>query len=243
MKQTLVPIAVFLAGLFVVLKTAGPFPFSITSTVTQKNDVFSVNGEGKVSVTPDIAYTSLGVEAQGPTVKQVQNSLNTSINGVIDALSKIGIKKEDMKTTQYSISPMYDYANGRQKLTGFQAHSSVRVTIKNLDLVNTVIDTATANGATNVGSITFDVEDKEKAFNSARDLAVKDAKKKADDAARIAGFSLGRIINYSESEGSQPRPIMLEGAKMAGSADAVATNIETGTSDIAMTVTISYELR
>lgn len=243
MKQTLVPIAVFLAGLFVVLKTAGPFPFSITSTVTQKNDVFSVNGEGKVSVAPDIAYTNLGVEAQGPTVKQVQNSLNTSSNAVIEALTKIGIKKEDIKTTQYTISPMYDYTNSRQKLSGFQAHSSVRVTIKNLDLVNAVIDTATANGATNVGSITFDVEDKEKAFNSARDLAVKDAKKKATDAARIAGFSLGRIINYSESEGSQPRPIMLEGAKMAGSADAVATNIETGTSDIAMTVTISYELR
>ncbi len=243
MKQTLVPIAVFLAGLFVVLKTAGPFPFSVTSTVTQKNDVFSVNGEGKVSVAPDIAYTSLGVEAQGPTVKQVQNSLNISINSVIDALSKIGIKKEDIKTTQYSISPMYDYTNGRQKLTGFQAHSSVRITIKNLDLVNSVIDTATANGATNVGSITFDVEDKEKALNDARDLAVKDAKKKATDAARIAGFSLGRVINYYESEGSQPRPIMYAAEKMAGSADAVTTNIEQGTSDITLSVTLSYELR
>lgn len=243
MKQTLIPIAVFLAGLFVVLKTAGPFPFSVTSTVTQKNDVFSVNGEGKVSVAPDIAYTSLGVEAQGPTVKQVQSYLNTSINSVVDALSKIGIKKEDIKTTQYSISPMYDYANGRQKLTGFQAHSSVRVTIKNLDLVNAVIDTATANGATNVGRITFDVEDKEKALNDARDLAVKDAKKKATDAARIAGFSLGRVINYYESEGSQPRPMMYAAEKMAGSADAVATNIEQGTSDITITVTLSYELR
>ena len=37
---------------------------------------------------------------------------------------------------------------------------------------------------------------------------IADAKKKAEQAAKTAGFKLGRIVNYQESQGGGDRPLM-----------------------------------
>lgn len=71
--------------------------------------------------------------------------------------------------------------------------------MRNLDNINNVIDTATANGANQISGVSFDVDDKTKAQDEARQKAVNEAKKKAAEASKIAGFKLGRIINYSEN--------------------------------------------
>ena len=69
MKHIAGAIIVFFLALFAYTKLAGPIPFNITSVTTTKTDTFSVTGEGKVSVPPDIAVISAGVQAQGSTVK------------------------------------------------------------------------------------------------------------------------------------------------------------------------------
>jgi uncharacterized protein YggE len=77
-------------------------------------------------------------------------------------------------------------------------------------------------------------------------VAVAQAKKKAADAAKAGGFTLGRVIDYSENEGGQPRPVpMLAKADMAAGSTAVTapTQIEPGSSEITIDVSLSYEIR
>lgn len=241
MKHIVSAIIVFFITLFAYTKFAGPIPFSVTSVTTTKTDTFSVTGEGKVSVPPDIAVISAGVQAQGTTVKITQDQLNKNINAVSAAVKAAGVDSKDVQTSGYNINPTYDYRAGGQKITGYQASSNLTIKVRAVDNANAVIDAATAAGANQIGSITFDVDDKTKAQNEARQKAVTDAKSKAENAAKIAGFTLGRIINYSEDFGNQPRP-MLMAAKAESTDGGVPTQIETGTNDITVVVTLSYQI-
>jgi uncharacterized protein YggE len=236
-------IIIFFIALFAYTKLAGPIPFTVTSVTTNKTDTFSVTGEGKVSVPPDIAVVSAGVQAQGATVKIAQDQLNKNMNAISAAVKSAGVDSKDIQTSGYNINPMYDYNAGSQRITGYQASSNVTIKVRAIDTASSVIDAATLAGANQVGDISFDVDDKTTAQNEARQKAVADAKTKAENAARIAGFSLGKIINYSEDFGGIVRPVpMLAKADAAGGGGA-PTQVETGTNEITVTVTLSYQIQ
>ncbi len=231
----------FFLSLFIYIKFAGPIPFSINSTTTSKSDTFNVTGEGKVTVKPDIATVTVGVQAQGSSAKNVQDLINQNIAKISGGIKNLGVDPKDIKTENYNINPNYDFT-GTQKITSYTGNTNLVIKVRNLDNANKVLDVAVAAGANQVGNISFDVEDKTKALNDARTLAVADAKKKAEDAAKIAGFSLGRIINYSEGPIGQP-PIPLSMTSADSGKARSSTQIEPGSNEIDLIVTLSYEIR
>lgn len=241
MKQTASILIIFFILLFIYTKLAGPLPFSVTSITTQKTDTFSVSGEGKSNTAPDIAVINVGVQAQGATVKQAQQELNGAINKVTEAIKKVGVEARDIQTSAYNLNPTYDYREGRGRITGYQASSNLTVKVHEIEKANQVIDAATANGANQVGGVSFDIDDKTKVENEARQKAVAEAKKKAEEAARIAGFKLGRIINYNEDFGSPERlmPLLAEAAV----GKSAPTQIEPGSTEVVVVVTLSYEIK
>jgi hypothetical protein len=243
MKTLFLTIPVFFLSLFIYTKLTGPIPFSVNQTTTNKTDLFTVTGMGKVAVSPDIARVTVGIQENGPTVKAAQDTMNTKINAVSDSIKKIGIDKKDIKTTNYSIQPNYDYANGKQNITGYSAQTNLEIIVRELEKANSVIDVATGAGANTVGGLTFDVEDKSKAENEARKLAVQEAKKKAEEASKTAGFTIGKMLNYQESFNrfGEPRPLMM--AAKADMNESVQTELEPGSKDLTLTVTMSFEIR
>lgn len=238
-------VIVFFVSLYAFVKFVGPIPFSMQSITTQKTDFFTVTGEGKATAVPDIAIVNVGVTAQSTTVKSAQKELNTKIDAMTKSIKQLGIDTKDVKTTNYSINPRYDYQSSVQRIIGYDAQSSLTIKVRDMDKANDVIDTATANGANQVGGISFDSDDRTKAENEAREQAVADAKKKAEVASKTAGFTLGRIVNYSEgSNNESPRPEMFAKSMTIASGDrAVASPIEPGSNEITIRVSLSYELR
>ncbi len=226
-------------------KLGNPLSFSVNSNVTNKTDTFTVTGEGTISVKPDIAYVSVGIQKNASTVKQVQTQINEVTNKIIAGLKSLGIDSKNIQTENYSINPNYDWASGTQKITGYTANSQLKIKITDLDKINDVIDSSTTNGANQVNNITLDVEDRDAAEESARKDAVAEATKKAETAARIAGFKLGKIIGYYESsnESNMVRPVAysLKGAGVATD-QAANTNVQTGSEEVKITVNLSYQI-
>lgn len=243
MKHFAGAIVLFFIALFAYTKLAGPIPFSVNQITTTKTDTFSVEGVGKVSVPPDIAMVSAGVQAQGATVKIAQDLLNKNINAVSVAIKKAGVADKDIQTSGYNINPMYDYTARIPRITGYQASSNLTIKVRAIDNANAVIDAVTAAGANQLGGITFDVDNKTKAQNEARQIAVEDAKTKATNAAKIAGFTLGKIINYSEDFGTAPRPILMMAKADTGLGTGAPTQVEPGTNEITVTVQLNYQIQ
>lgn len=242
----------FFILMFVYTKVAGPIPFDVNSVTTSKSDAFSVTGEGKVEAKPDSATVRLGVVAQGPAAELAREALNGNINKVIEEVKGLGVAEDKIKTENFNIYPEYGDmralpvdapSSNQNRITGYNANTNISITVDTAEMANQIVDAGTAAGANQVGGVDFQVKDKDEALNKAREMAVADAKKKAEDAARIAGFKLGKVINYAEGQGGNyPMPMMMK-AEDARSSAGSATNVQPGTNEIMVTVTLSYEIR
>lgn len=216
-------------------KIAGPLPFSVNSTTN--TSILDVIGEGRVTVAPDLANVSAGVSTTGSTVKEVQDKMNATINKVSAAIKALGIDAKDIQTSNYNVNPTYGES---QRITGYSASTNLTIKVREIDKVNSVIDAATEAGATNVSSLGFETSETAVFEEKARKEAIDNAKKKAEVAAKAAGFRLGSIINYQENTGGFPQPLAFESAGRGGD---LKTNVEPGTNEIVITVTLSYEIK
>ncbi len=201
----------------------------------------TVSGTGDVSVAPDVADIVVGVTVQKSTVAAAQSSAATSMNAVIAAVEKDGVDAKDIVTVDLSLSPVYDYSSGGSvpKLVGQQFTNTVQVTVRNLNSVASVVDDAIAAGATTIGGITFRLSDPKAVEAQARQMAMTDARSKADALTSAAGVSVKGVATIVETT-SQPTPVYYSGAMDAAKAESVSTPIQTGTTDIVVQVTVSY---
>jgi len=235
-------IIIFFILLFVYSKWGPSLPISVLTQT--KGEPLMVTETGKVAVVPDIAKITIGIEEQGTTLKEVQNSVNLKSKELTDELKKLKIDEKNIKTISYNVYPEYDYDLSPYKINGYRVSTSYEIKINDFEKINDVLVLATNSGANVVGNISFEVNEKtkEELTNKARDEAVEKAKTKAKDLAKSAGITLGKIINITESGGFEPRPILMYDKAVTASAPESA-NIEAGETEIEVTVTLSYEIR
>lgn len=240
----LICLILFFVMLFTYTKLAGPLPFTVTSTTTQKSDAFNVTGTGKANIKADQATVRLGVIAQSSSAESTREEMTSKINKVTGGIKALGIADADIKTDNFNINPNYDYTpDGKQNITGYNGNVNMTIKVKDTNLANKIIDSATANGANNVGGVSFDTVDQTAAEEEARVKAIADAKKKAEKAASAAGFKLGKIINYNEGSGGGPQPMYdMKAMNAAGSVERTPTQLEPGQNEVTVTVTLSYEI-
>lgn len=217
---------------------------SVNSVVSQKQNLFSATGTGKVTVVPDEASFTAGITVNKSTVKETQTEANRVINSVSDSLKKLGVDPKDIQTSNYSVYPQYDFQSGR-RITGYSVSANLSVRVRDLDKINDAIDAATNNGANQVGSISLGVnEDKRKELaKEARKKAINEARTKAQELATLAGMTLGRIVDIQENSPVLIRPMMYDSVALKAEGVGGDTQIEAGSTDITSTITLYYETR
>lgn len=207
----------------------------------------TVDGEGKITMTPDTALVDLSVVAQGKTVKAVTEEGNKKMTAVIAAIKNLNVDAKNITTTQYNLYPQYDYQNyNAPKITGYELNQSITVKLKGvdqLDKVDDVLDAGLTAGANSVGQLNFEVDDMAAVKKQAREKAFDVAKSKAKEMANAAGVKLGRVVTFSEGYNYQPpmyanyKMYATEAMPMTASA-----SIETGSKDFSMNVSVTYEI-
>ena len=240
-KKIILAILLFFFTLFIYTKLAGPIPFLINSYVTSKNDLFQSLGQGSVSQAPDLATISFGVTKRSSTVSDAQNQTNKAIDSVLENLKNLGVSEKDLKTTNYSVNPNYNF-EGIQRITGYTVTQNIDLKIKDIKNTNRLIDAITGNGGNLIGQVQFGFDDKTKAKleNKARKEAVGNAKEKAQILASAAGVRLGKIINVVSSTNNPPF-YPLSASDKGEVLDQEPTNITPGENTINVGVTIYYE--
>ena len=238
-------IAVTAAASLLVGLVAGPIlsnhpALAADPSATQEHTV-TVSGTGEISVAPDVADVVLGVMAQKPTAAEAQSAAATSMTAVAAAVKKSGVADKDIVTINLNLSPVYDYGSGSSapRLTGYQYANTVKVTVRIITSVASVVDGAVAAGATTVSGISFRLDDPKAVQAQARQLAMNDARTKADALASAAGVSVKGVATIAEAA-VQTNPVYYSGALDQAKVASVSTPIQTGTTDIVVQVTVSY---
>lgn len=232
---------VFLA-LALVLSACGPT--TINQAAPENLRTLNVNGLGQVYLTPDIAYINIGVNTQGASASDAVATNKAQSNAVIEAIRAAGVAAKDIHTTNFSIwsNPQYDDF-GQISGATYVVDNTVNVTMRDLDKLGDLLDSAINAGANSIYSIQFDVADKTDATKKARAKAVADAKVQAQELADAAGLSLDVIqtINFYDNS---PYPYY-EGRGGGGSAqfESAAVPIQPGQLAIAVTVNVTYTIK
>ncbi len=187
------------------------FPLQHDMSRNQTNRM-TLEGEGRVTVTPDLAKINIGIATESPNVQQAQQENTRTSNQIIDALRRIGIHENDIKTASYSVFPRYDYVEGKSILRGYEVEHLFEVTIRDLTKTGLVYDEAIKNGANRSGAIQFLVSNPEHFYQEALIKAMNNAENKAAVLAKTIGATLHpipvKITERNFQQGPSPRPFM-----------------------------------
>ena len=122
----------------------------------------SVSGNGKVTVTPDVAVIQLGIQAQAKTVADAQSQAAKAMNDVMAALTGNGVTQKDIQTQYFNIQQTTTYDNVKQQqiITGYEVSNVVSAKVRDVTKAGSVIDAVTAAGGdlTRVNSIQFSLD-------------------------------------------------------------------------------------
>ncbi len=240
MKTKTLVISVVLL-LAVLLSACAP---TLTSQPAPAQRTLTVSGAGQVSLKPDIAYIYVGVHTEMPSAAEAVAENNQKTQKLIEALQAAGVEAKDIQTTNFSIWQNTQYGpDGKPTTTNYAVDNTVYLTVRNLEKLGDLLDSAVKAGANNINSIQFDVADKTAALSEARAAAVKTAKTQADELAAAAGVSLGEIQSLQYFDAS-PAPVF-DGKGMGGGGGVAnaAVPITPGQMQLTVTVTLAYEIK
>ena len=203
----------------------------------------TVSAEGTVKVAPDAVRLNATVSVVAATNKEALAATNTNSAAVRKALIAAGIATKDIATQNITVYPEYKYDNnGGSTLSGYRGSQVFSVVIRAASKAGSIVDdvVAAAGDAVQINSLSPFVIDAAKAAESARSVAVKNAKAKAASYAKLLGVKLGKV-NYLTENGSPSisTPIYVASAK--AEADA-ATVVDLGQQDVTVSITIQWAL-
>jgi len=212
---------------------------SPTSSSLEENTIH-VSGSATVAATPDVARIRLGVQAFDASVVEAVSANNETAAAVIAVVKSLGVEPRDVETTSFAISPQRDYRNDRpDSIIGYWVNNELSVTIRDLTSVGQVLQAAIDAGANTISGIAFSLADPEEAKETARTMAVEDARRRAEVLAEAAGVRVGKVLSIREVSLSAP-PIY-RGAEM-DSASAELVPIESGELEITAQVQVVFAI-
>lgn len=204
--------------------------------------VISVSGQGKADVSPDMATVNIGIVTTGKTAQLAQAENARVASDVTAALGQLGIFSKDIQN-HYTMSPVYEKGDYR-KAVGYRANNTVTVTVNDVAKAGQVIDAALKSGATDVNGLSFGLKDAKSVRNTALQMAVQDARSKADAIAAALGVKIVGIQNVKEDGGNfaryevaNARLAKLDGAAMAD------TPVNAGTVEVNAEVHIDFQIQ
>lgn len=220
-------------------------------------DTITVSGSGQATMAPDVARITFTVQNKAATVAAAQKATDDQAKAAIEYVQGAGVEDKDVRTLSYTINPEYSYPNpcppgsmcpaysGSPRIVGYQVAQTVQVTVRDLDKVSDLLGGLGSRQVQNVSGPDFALDDSTAGYNAARADAIEKAKAEAERLADQLGVRLGKIVNYSESSGGYPYPMM--GYAMGGGESdtkvASSPTVPVGENTYNASVSITYEIR
>src|SRR5512135_2645718 len=108
-------------------------------------------GEGKVYLTPDTAYITIGVHTESDGVGTALKDNTRQAQAVSDSLKELGVDPQDVQTSAFNVYPTQQYDKDGQPTTiKYVVDNTVVVTVRDLSKLGQILDTTIRSGANNI---------------------------------------------------------------------------------------------
>lgn len=210
-----------------------------------------VNGVGEKGLDPNMVNVTVEVWSKSSTAKQAQQLAATQFKNVKKSFDDFKLKKEDIQTDNYSLSPEYEYdqKTRQNKMTGFRVSQTLSVTLRKVEDTGNFIDALVSDkksndAGVNVNSIAWDSDKRQATETATLADAVRAAKTKAEEIAKAAGVKIKGVARISHNTSSSgPRPAMRDlGGMMKMAAESASTEVAAGQIKVRVEVIAEYEI-
>ena len=212
MRFLMVMLCVLMAGNAAYAQISADVPRTIT-----------VTGQGRSEAAPDMAAISMGVSTEHRDAATAMRANSDQVAEMLIILGKEGIGGRDMQTSNLNLHPRYQHRNDGTppQVVGFVAVNTVTIRVRELEQLGSVLDAVLDAGVNQLHGLSFGFSDPQAQQDAARQLAVVDARRKAELYADAAGVAAMRVISISEAGGATPRPVMMMEAQSMSRSDDV----------------------
>lgn len=228
------------------------FAFLILTGLTvhaaeEKNLIF-VNGIAEKSVEPNMLVVRFESWAKAASAQKAQEQQAVQYAQFKKQLDKYKIKKDDIQTESFNVSPeyVYDQKTNVNKITGYRVSHNIVVINRNVDEGGQFLDgIVTSRGeyaGLSVSSVGWDSDKKAQVELSALADAVKNARARANELSSAAGTTIKGVhkIQHSTYTPPTPQPYM-EKAMMSMRADSASPPTELSSGQIKVRVEVQME--
>jgi uncharacterized protein YggE len=202
----------------------------------------TVTGVGTINVVPDAVRFYPSVTALANKSSEALATASKTASAVRVALKNAGIATKDIKSSNLSVYPEYNYTQDRGSvIVGYRATQSFTVVIRKADIAGKVVEDVVNAGNENVtinGIVPF-ITKGSAAMEDARAAAVADARSRAASYAKLLGTSLGKVVYLQENSApsySFPR------LGMAKAEDGSTPQIDLGEEEVSISITVRWAL-
>ncbi|MBI3342147.1 SIMPL domain-containing protein [Candidatus Curtissbacteria bacterium] len=205
-------------------------------------ETVSVAAAGVAKATPNIAKITATIDSKNPNIDQARKETQAKAGIIVDKLKVIGVDEKDIKTNNVSAGGSYEVMIYSPVQNTNQFTESFEITLHDFNKADQVLQTLTQNGATNLygPNLTIDESNLESAKSQARQNAVENAKKKAQELAGATGRKIGKVVKIAEQgDYAYPRPLMAVGGT---DLKEKAATIQPGQNEVTITLQVDFSL-
>lgn len=188
--------------------------------MAQAQSGITVTGSGTAYGEPDIAIIELGVNIANEDISTATDEANNSIKQIMDVLRQNGIDSKDIRTSYFNIWTEEPYDG--QPLRQYRVNNILRITVRDVSKVGDVLSQALDAGANMVNSIQYAIAETNALAAQARELAMQNARAKAEQLASLSGVSLGAVEMITDTVAGPNYPEALYEMQVSGSSPSVS---------------------
>lgn len=204
--------------------------------------VIHVTGYAEQELTPDTAFVTMSMETTEAEAEAARLKNNTVMNQLVTSLKALGIEAGDMRTLNYNLRPIYDQNN--KKIVRYKVNNSLRVKVKDLQLLSKVMGKGAECGVNRISSVDFTCSNLAKVKADLISAAVANGRLVAQSAATAAGGELGKVKEINVNGRFPVFRAMADGAMLMKSANMAeadsAPQLEAGTQKVSESVDMSF---
>jgi len=161
----------------------------------------TVTGEALVYAKPDKVILNFGIETRDTQLLAAKQKNAAIWKKAAAALKESGVPDKDVQTDYLSIEPRYKDYNQIDAPVGYVARNMFIVTLADPAKVEPMITQMLEVGVNRVNGVEFQTTEFKRHRESARELALKAAREKAEKMAAVLGCTIGRATSITETHG------------------------------------------
>lgn len=175
-----------------------------------------VEGVGIIPIEPNGAYMDVGLESVSTNLPESYREARQQLVEVTNSVVALGVAPEDVRLQAVTITPEDRVEDGSG--TGpsgeflFRTQITVRITVRQIALVDAVIQTAIDVGANTIGNLVALYDDLTTFENSARAAALANARLRAQSIAETYGLLLSTPVTIEERVTTGVSPLLVADA-------------------------------